>query len=303
MGRRAFLSTLAVVALLAAGLGLWAAAPAMAAPKPIGLSLDGVTYTDDLPTSLYAGALIVPGDTLLRSFYVQNRAADAGNLAVALQDVTGIDSIMISALSVSAAAGSSTGPAVAFPSATPCRSLVSGVGLAAGGVVRVDVRLKLGSSVSGVTSQSSVGIFNLGLTLTSTDVAAPTGCSAVTPPTGGGGTGGGGTGGGGHGGHSTPPGELDSTVISGAADGSLPGGVAANACFVTDDGIELVVATQDSFPGLAGVGCHGVAVAIVKPNTGRFFQEFDVVAWMALMGVGGIFAAWRRSKDPEDLYA
>ena len=161
MGRRGFLSVLAIVALLAAGLGLWAAAPAMAAPKPIGLSLDGITYTDDLPTSLYAGALIVPGDTLLRSFYVQNRAADAGNLAVALQGVSGSDSVMISALSISADAGAGAGPTVTFPSANPCRSLISGVGLAAGRVVRVDIRLTLSSSISGLTSQSSVGSFDL----------------------------------------------------------------------------------------------------------------------------------------------
>jgi hypothetical protein len=302
VGRRALLSLVAVVALLAAGLGLWASAPAYAAPKPIGLSLDGLTYTDDLPTSLYAGALIVPGDTLLRSFYVQNRAADAGNLAVALQGVSGIDSVMITALSVSAAAGSTTGPTVAFPSAAPCRSLVSGVGLASGGVVRVDVRLDLASSLGGQTSQASVGSFDLRVTLTSTDVAAPNGCAAVTPPTGGG-TGGGGTGGGGHGGHSTPAGEIDSTVVSGAADGSLPGDIDENACHVSDDAVELASATQDSFPGQAGVGCQGVAAAIVQPNTGRLFQEFDIVAWIALMVLGGIFAAWRRSRDPEDIYA
>jgi hypothetical protein len=131
------------------------------------------------------------------------------------------------------------------------------------------------------------------VTLTSTDVAAPTGCSPVTPPTGGGGPGG-------HGGHATPPGAIDTTVVSGAADGSVPGDTHDNACYVGD---QHIAATEDSFPGQAGVGCTGVAAAIIKPNTGRFFQEYDVVAWMALMGVGGIFAAWRRSKDPEDLYA
>jgi len=273
MGRRALLSMLAVVALLAVGLGLWAAAPAFAAPKPIGLSLDGVTYTDDLPSSLYAGALIVPGDTILRSFYVKNRAADPGNLAVALQGVSGVDSVMISYLSVAAAAGSQTGPSVGFPTAAPCRSLISGVGLASGGVVRVDVRLKLSSSISGLTSQSSVGSFDLHVTLTSTDVPAPTGCAAVTPPTGG-------SGGGGH--SATPPGEIDSVTVSGAADGSLP-----------DDG--------DGMADLSGTG-HGIGAQIIEPNTDRFFQEIDVVGWLVAMIVGGIFAWWRRRKDPEETY-
>lgn len=296
MGRRAFLSMAAVVALLAAGLGLWAAAPASAAPKPIGLSYDGVTFTDTLPTTLYAGAIIVPGDEVLRSFYVQNRAADAGNLAVSLQDVTGVDSAMISVLSIKAVAGTTAGPTVGFPAASPCASLVSGAGLAAGQIARVDVRLRLGSSLTGLTAQTSVGEFDLHITLTSTDVAAPTGCSAVTPPTGGGGTGGA-VGGGGH---STTPGEIDSAVVIGMANGTLPEDAHQNACFIGEgsDGTE-----PTEFSGQAGVGCHGVAAAIIQPNTGRFFQEFDIVAWIALMLVGGIFAAWRRSRDPEDEYA
>ncbi len=294
MGRRTFLSALAVVALLAAGLGLWAATPAMAATKPIGLSLDGVTFTDTLPSSLYDGSIVVPGDDLLRSFYVQNRAADAGNLAVALQDVTGADGVMISSLWVRAAAASSTGPMVNFTWATPCRPLVNALTIPPGGVVRVDLTLRFGSAVSGLAAQGSVGTFNLGITLTSTDVAAPTGCAAVTPPTGGG------TGGGGHGGHATTPGEIDTAVVSGAADGNVPGATHDNACYVGD---QHIAATEDSFPGQAGVGCQGVAAAIIQPNTGRFYQEYDVVAWMALVGVGGIFAAWRRSRDPEDVYA
>ena len=48
---------------------------------------------------------------------------------------------------------------------------------------------------------------------------------------------------------------------------------------------------------------HGIAAAIIEPNTARFFQEFDVVAWLVAMILGGIFAWWRRSRDPEDDYA
>lgn len=280
MDRRSRLPVVAIVALLVVGLGLWAAAPASAAPKPIGLSLDGITYTDDLPTSLFADAVIVPGDTALRSFYVKNRAADAGNLAVALQGVTGIDSVMISALSVSADAGAASGSSVAFTSANPCRSLVSGVGLASGGVVRVDVYLTLGSSLTGRTSQSSVGSFDLHVTLTSTDVAAPNGCAAVTPPppTGGGG-GSGGSGGGTH--TSTPTGEIDSSIVSGAAAGAVPGG--------------------SPIPNSSGSG-GGFVAAYIEPNTGRFFQELFVAGWLAAMVLGGIVAWWRRRNDTEEAY-
>jgi hypothetical protein len=272
MGRRAFLPVLAIVALLATGLGLWATAPAFAAPKPIGLSADGVTFADDLPASLFAGAVIVPGNTTVRSFWVQNRSSDPGNLAVALQGVSGVDSALISSLWVTAVAGSTTGPAVVFSSANPCRSVLSGTGLAPGGVARVDVRLKLATSLSGQTSQNSVGAFDLRVTLTSTDVAAPDGCGPVaSPPSGGG-----------RGSAAIPPGEIDSTVVSGAADGA--------------------VGDENGIPDLSGSG-EGVAAAIIQPNSTRFFQEFFVVGWLVAMILGGIFAGWRRSRDPEDDYA
>ncbi|MEO8263171.1 MAG: hypothetical protein ABI566_11445 [Pseudolysinimonas sp.] len=282
MSRRALVRVLAFVALVVAGATFVFAAPAQAAPKPIGLSTDGVTYTDSLSTSLFAGALIVPGKTVTRSFWVKNRAADPGNLAVALQDVTGTDGVFLTALSLQATGGAAVGPTVAFTSAAPCRSLISGIALASNATVRVDVTIALSSSLSNVTSQSSIGGFKLPVTLTSTDVAAPTACSAVTPPIGGGtgGGGGGGTSGGGTHNGSTP-GQIDSSVISGAAGGTVPG-----------DGSTL--------PDSSGTGA-GASTDVI-PNTGRFFQELDVLGWLAALTLGGI-VAWRRSRrEPEETY-
>jgi hypothetical protein len=283
MNRGAVLRVLLIgILLVAIGAVFATAGPAQAAVKPIGLSADGVTYADDLPASVFAGALIVPGKTVTRSFWVKNRAADPGNLAVALQDVSGMDGAFIAALSLQATGGSTAGPTVPFTSATPCRSLVSGIVLASGAAVRVDVTIALSSSLTDLTSQSSVGGFKLPVTLTSTDVPAPSGCSAViAPPTGGGG--GGGTGGGTPGGgtHHTTPGTIDTTEVSGAADGTVP-----------VDGSQL--------PASSGSG-QGASVDII-PNTGRFFQEFDVLGWMIAVILGGI-VAWRRSRrDPEETY-
>ena len=274
MGRRAFLSVLAVIALLATGLGLWAAAPAFAAPKPIGLSADGVTFNDYLPASPFAGLQIVPGKTATGSFWVKNRATSPGNLAIALQGVTGGDDALLGALSLNAVAGPSAGPIVAFSAAHPCQSLVSAVKLVPGAIVRVDVTLRLSASLDSETSQGSLGAFDLRVSLTSTDVAAPDGCAAVTPPVTGG-TGGGGT-------SPTSPVVIDTVVVSGAADGVIP--------------------DESGLPDLSGSG-EGVAAAITQPNTSRFFQEFFVVGWLVAMVLGGIFAAWRRSRNPEDEYA
>ena len=276
MARRAVLRVLAFVALMVAGATLAFAAPAQAAPKPIGLSSDGVTYADTLSTSLFAGALVVPGDTVTRTFWVKNRGADPGNLAIALQGVAGGDSNFVAALSVSAAAGATAGPTVAFTSANPCHSLVSAVGLASGAAVKVDVKLKLSNALAHVTSQSSVGNFDIKVTLTSTDVSAPTGCTPVTPPSGGGGGGSNPT---------VPPGQIDTTVISGAADGTIP-------------------QTIDNGP-LSGLGGKGsVRNLAIVPNTGRFWQEFDITGYLVALVLGGIFAWWRRRRTyEEEVYA
>jgi hypothetical protein len=281
---RAVLIGILVVAI---GVVFGTAVPAHAAPKPIGLSTDGVTFTDTMSSSVFGGALIVPGKPVTRTFWVQNRAGDPGNLALALTDVTGTDSTFLGALSLQLTAGTTTGPSVVFATANPCRSLISGVSLASGAVIRVDATLTLASSLSGVTSQGSVGGFKLPVTLTSTDVAAPDGCTASSGGgTGGGGTGGsgGGTGGGGSGGtgaHHSTPGTIDTTTISGAADGTVPG---AETGLPDADGNGYVYATR------------------IIPNTGRFYQEFDVIGWLALLVLSGI-VAWRRSRrEPEDTY-
>lgn len=273
MGRRVFLSALAIVALLVSGLGLRAAAPAFAAPKAIGLSADGVNYADVLPASLFAGAMIVPGKTVTRSFWVKNRAGSAGNLAIALQGVSGADYALVAALSARAVAGPNAGPVVAFSAANPCYPLVSAVALAAGAIVRVDITLDLSPAVPAHASQGSLGAFDLRVTMTSTDVAAPSGCAAATPPV---------TGGVDGGTQPTPPGGLDTVTVSGAADGTIP-----------DEG---------GLADLSGTG-DGVAAAIVQPTSSRFFQEYLVVAWLIALILGGIFAAWRRSRDPREGHA
>jgi hypothetical protein len=274
MIRRAFLRVAAVAALLVAVTGFGVAAPATAAPKPIGLSADGVTFTDQLPASLFAGVTIVPGTSMMRSFWVKNRATSAGNLAVAVQEIAGADPALIAALSVSASSGSHIGSNVAFTTVNPCRSLLSGVEFAAGDVVRVDVTLKLASSLNHQTSQSSVGGFKVRVVMASTDVAAPSGCAPVTPP----------NSGGGGGGNTTPPGEIDSEIISGAADGTV-----------------LPTLAEGPLSGLGGDG--SVYKTAVEPNTARFFQEFDVVWWLVALMLGGIFAWYRRRNESlEEVY-
>jgi hypothetical protein len=177
---------------------------------------------------------------------------------------------------------------VAFPAASPCASLLSGIVLAPGATARVDVRLTLSASLSGEAAQGSTGVFDLGLTLTSTDVPALSGCTGA-PPTGGtGGTGGGpgGPGGTGEPGGtgSTPPAPIGTAVIAGSAEGSLP------------------AAPHSLLPSASGEGI-GVSAMRTIPNTGRFLQEFDASGYLVALVLGGL-VAWRRGRrdDEEEEY-
>ena len=281
MTRSTAFRVLAFAALVVAGVTFALPAPAYATPKPLGLSTDGVSYADSLPASLFAGVLVVPGTSVTRTFYVKNRSASPGNLAVALTGVTGGDPNLIAALSIRAVAGVTVGPVVAFPAASPCHSLLSAVSLPAGSVMQVDVKLTLADYLAHHGSQGSVGSFMIPVTLTSTDVSAPDGCGVtpVDPPTPPVHSGGGAT-------VTTPPGTIDAALVSGAADGT-----------VSPD------ADNGPLSGLGGKGAIREFGTI--PNTGRFWQEIDIVGYLIALVLGGIFAWWWRRRRPyeEEAYA
>ena len=106
--RRRLLSLSAVLA-LAVGGGALGVGSAAAATSQIGVSSDGVTYSNSLPAPLFAGVLIVPNTTVSRSFWVQNQASTPGHLALAVQNVAGTDPAFLGALEVTAATGSTAG--------------------------------------------------------------------------------------------------------------------------------------------------------------------------------------------------
>lgn len=275
MIRRGVLQMLAFVALAVTGAILAFAAPAQATDRPLALSADGVTFGDALPSSVFAGAAIVPGTTVTRTFWVKNQTTMPGNLAVALRDVAGGDAQLIAAITLRVIAGPDSGVPVPLVSAKPCRSLISGVSLPAGGTMQVDVELRLSNSLAHRSAQGSAGSFMLPVTLTSTDVRAPDGCSVMTPvdpPSG-------------HGGgtppNGMPPGTIGTAVVSGAADGTV-----------------LPTLGDGPMSGLGGKGA--VRGDIVLPNTGRFWQELDIVGYLIALVLGGIFAWWRRRRPHEE---
>ncbi len=200
-------------------------------------------------------------------------------------DVASADPALLAALDVTAQAGTRTGSAN-FAEVGACASLVSGVHLAQGQSVRVDVTLAM-RNVGGTTSQGSLAAFNLKANLTSDDVAAPTGCSVVTPPDptptpspeptsdGGGGNGGGG----------------GSVIIPGVPADPDPSATPTPSVTPTPDPSVSPTPTPNPPHGDGNIG-----------NTDRFYQEWFVAAWVLAMVFGGVLSWWvarRREEDGE----
>lgn len=282
--RGALLGALAVGALAAVGF----AAPASAAPTtldPIAISPDGVGFSSSLGGSLFAGAVIVPGGSETRSFWLRNQAGEPGHLAIALQGVHGGNPALLNALTIDVSTPLGSGAPVALSAAAPCLSLLSGVTMASGDVLQVDVRIALGQ-LNASEAQGSVGEFELMASLTSTDVPAPDGCSPSSGGSGGGTGGGGSTGG--SGGAST----------GGTGSGS---GAASPAAGPGDLGTVVVSgADSDDPPRPSQAEGRPLEPAGVEPNTGRFYQEWDIVFWATAFALAGIVTAWRRSRDEEE---
>lgn len=268
MRRRGHLAAAAVVALAAVGIAL-PAAPASAVLYPIGLSSDGVSFAPTYPGSLFSGSTIVPGGSVTRTFWVQNRETTAGNLAVAIRNVGSQDALFVSSLTATAVAGTGSGSA-GLVEADPCVGLVRGVRIAASGITRVDVTLELSSGLTGHEAQQSIALFDVFVTLTSTDVPAPDGCTPPVPPPGGG--------------ASSGDGYTATATVPGSGGTATP--------------TPSPEATPPPLPETGG----GEGGAGTEWNTDRFFQEYFVAWWLVAFVLGGI-AAWlrwsRRERIPE----
>jgi hypothetical protein len=293
--RGSVLRTGTIVALMLVLLGLFAwplisAPPASAATPGVQLSDDGVHFSSTYTGSLFDDtALMVPSTSQTGHFWVKNASGDPAFLRVSISGVGGGGSPFSGALTVTASTPRSSGSAVPVDSALPCYVLTQGLLLAPGAVARVDAILALGN-LNGTTGQSSSVDFDIiaGLSSAATGSMPATTCltnSGTVPGTpggGGGGSGGGSTGGTttgghGHGGGSTTP-----------ADPLTSGNASAG----------YDAPTQADGSAFAGVG---ESVAILDPNTGRFFQEWWVMAWVfgALAG-GGLYVLYARRRYTQD---
>ncbi|MFT4029789.1 MAG: hypothetical protein QM675_07930 [Protaetiibacter sp.] len=260
MRRRERLAALAVAMLVGLGIAL-PATPAAAVLYPIGLSSDGTSFSPTFPGSLFSGVTIVPGGAVTRSFWVKNNETSAGNLAVAIRSVGSADAAFAAALSATAVAGGSSGSA-RFADAEPCVSLVHGVRIASGRITRVDVTLSLSGDLTGHEAQQAIAAFDLFVTLTSTGVRAPDGCTRIVASSGG-----------------------DETASDDdAASAIVPGAGTADATLSPTP-----APSGDASPEAGGDD----AVTTWYWNSDRFYQEYVVAWWLVAFLLGGAFAWWR----------
>jgi hypothetical protein len=288
--RGSVLRTGTIVALMLVLLGLFAwplisASPASAATSGVQLSDDGVHFSSTYTGSLFDDtAMMVPSTSQSGHFWVKNASGDPAFLRISVSGVGGGGSPFSGALTVTATTTSSSGPAVPVDAAQPCYVLTQGQVLAPGAVARVDATLALGD-LTGTDGQSSSVDFDIivGLSSAATGSMPATTCltnsGTVTGTPGGGGGGGGG---GGSTGGTTPGGVHGSTGGGGASTTPADPQPSGNA----SAGYDGPATTGGS--AFAGVG---ESVGILDPNTGRFFQEWWVMAWVFGALAGGAFCA------------
>jgi hypothetical protein len=250
-------------------------------------SADGTHWTAVYSTQLFAGVVVVPGGSATRTFWVRNDAPEQGVLRVTLANVTTDDTRLADALSLRSSTPDRPGSAVAVSAAQPCYTLSQGQLVDARDAVRIDTEMAL-ADLDGSAGQTGWVSFVLRITFSSTDQAAP---APDTCP----------------------------------ADAATVGGVPVPPTAAADSGDAAAPVASTVFhrgasgwvPGLAGTGSASAVaptqpVAPVRPsepfvrdlaaNTYRFYQEYDVALWLAMLALGAILlvVVRRRRHRAED---
>jgi len=264
----------AVAALIGLVVVVGNALPAAASNPPVAISPDGITYGDSFPGQLFDGVVLIPGASATRSFWVKNTGPSGANLAITVIDVAALDPVVLSALTITAQAGTKSGSA-GFDDVRDCVSLIHGIPLAQDADVRVDVTLTM-ANVGGTTAQGTSASFNLGVNLTSDEVPAPTGCVVAEP-------------------EPTPSASPDPPLPDTGGSVVVPGLPPAP----TDPGptatpSPLPTASPSAAPSPSPSPEPGEPPAVAA-NTERLHQEWFVAAWVIEFILGGYFA-WRTAR-------
>jgi len=254
-------------------------AASAAASQPVQFSTDGVHWSDSYSGALFAGVLLVPGESVGRTFYVRNGASEPAVLRVTLYDVATTDIDFANAMTLSASLPGLPGASVPVTDARPCVTLSQGRVLAAGDSVRLDSVAALGD-LTGTSGQTHNISFKLAVSLSSTDSAAPT--------------------------PNTCPTDFGATVIGSPDPGTgttshpvhhLGAGGWTPAPTATPTPAPTPTATVPAVPS-----DPGPSLSHLVANTERFYQENFVALWLAMAALGALsFFVVRRLRPDESL--
>lgn len=273
------LSRVGIAVVTAAAVLLPASAAGAATPThDVQFSADGTHWSDSYTGALFGDAVLIPGGSADRAFYVRNGAADAALLRVTLFDVATTDTTLAGALSLITSTPGQPGTAVPVTNARPCATLTEGQTLASGDSIRIDTLAQL-ADLTGSLGQAHTVSFSLAVTLSSIDSAAPE--------------------------PNTCPIEVDSGTVVGVPD---PGTSRAATTVVplshlgaTGWSTPATSATEPPTTPTTGHGTHTPFVPELVANTERLYQEGYVAFWLAMAVLGAlIFFIVRRRRHDED---
>lgn len=264
-----------VAALASVLVALVGVAPAQAAGSGISFSVDGTNYAPNLSAPLFGSALLVPNDTITRSFWVRNDASSAGYLRLTLRDVATTNIDFADVLNLRADLIGWPGESVPVQSARPCARLSEGPIIPAGSAAKVDVSAALGDLL-GLHGQGGMANFTVVVSLSGEPLGlGRTGCPASGAQIGGFSD---------YDARDTVRAFHGATAFSSTASGWMP---------VTETHLNP---TEVTTPTTATPTPPVRLVAHV--NSTRFYQEWDVALWLVVLLLGGIGALlWGRRRS------
>jgi hypothetical protein len=259
------------------------AAHAATATQPVQFSDDGVHWSDSYAGALFGDAVLVPGNSVDRAFYVRNNAGEPAVMRVTLYDLATTDTDLASAMTLSTSTPGFAGTAVAVTDARPCATLTHGQVLAAGGAIRLDTVAAL-ADLNGSAGQTHTVSFKIAVSLSSTDSAAPAPDSCPT--------------------------DFGGTVIGGTDPGTgttahpvyhlgAGGWTPAPATATTPTTAPTATPTAPAQPQPGNPIVSGLVA-----NTERLYQENFVLLWLAMAALGALlflFISRRRAYRDDEL--
>jgi hypothetical protein len=242
-------------------------------------SSDGVTWSTVYSGQLFGNVRVIPGGSATRDLWVKNDAPEAGQLRVTVANVTTNSTALADGMTLSstastvapAAPSTQPGVAIALSAAQPCATLSQGLIVDANGAADITTTMAL-ADINGLAAQAGWVSFVLRITFSSLDQGAPAPDTCPTDP-----------------GTATVSGVTEPTVSSGQSSAVVYRRVSSGWKSTASAAQEPAVSTPvEATPLPAPIAQLPAPFRALAANTYRFYQEWDVALWLAMMTLGAL---------------